>query len=146
MEKDTEEDGAVCIFIEFLSNCHKRQFTDFIKLSETCLQIVIKASKMRKDNLDILDDEEIIAHKACLLKYTSSDQISRHLKCDSNGKKQKHVPTKCTRRSNASFDFKKTVFSVQILVVLNLVPNILTGAKRIKLCCTADQEKGKKVG
>ena len=39
MEKDTEEDEAVCNFIELLSNYHKRQTTDFDK---TIIQTVIK--------------------------------------------------------------------------------------------------------
>ena len=104
MEKDTEEND---IFIELLSNCHNRRTTDLIKLSETCLQTVIKASQKHKDNLYIHDDEEIMAHKAWFLEYTSSDLISRYLKCKSNGKQQELVPTKLTRRSNASFDFKE---------------------------------------
>ena len=57
--------------------------------------------------MDIHDDEEIILHRACLLEYTSSDHIRRHLKRKSNSKQQEPVPTKRTRRSNASFDFKK---------------------------------------
>ena len=62
----------VFIFIELLSNCSKRQTNDLVKLLETRLQTVIKASKKCKDNLDIHDYEEIMAHKACLLEYTSS--------------------------------------------------------------------------
>ena len=58
--------------------------------------------------MDIPDDEEIMAHKACVLEYTSFDQISRHFKRKSNGKQQELVPTECTRRLNGSFDFKKS--------------------------------------
>ena len=48
-----------------------------------------------------------MAHKVCSLKYTSSDHISRYLKRKINGKQRELVPTKRTRRSNASFNFKK---------------------------------------
>ena len=42
--------------------------------------------------------------------------------------------------------YKELDFSVQILVILNLVPNIVTGGERIKCmsCRTADRRKGKK--
>lgn len=41
---------------------------------------------------------------------------------------------------------KRTVFFVQILVILNLIPNILTVGGRIKPCCVVQQigEKEKK--
>ena len=67
MEKDTEEDETLCVFIKLLSNCHEGRTTDLINLSKTCLQTVIEASKKCKDNLDIHDDKEIMVHKACLL-------------------------------------------------------------------------------
>ena len=35
MEKDMEEDEAICTFNELLSNFLKRQTTDLLKLSET---------------------------------------------------------------------------------------------------------------
>ena len=99
-----------------------------IKLSETCLQTVIEASKKRKDNLDNHNDKEVIAHKACLLEYMSSNRISRQLKHESNSKQQELVPTKGTRR-----------------YILNLIPNILTGGERIKACFVVQQiEKNKK--
>ena len=146
MEKDTKEDEAVCIFIELLNNCHKRRTIDFRKLSETRLQTVIKASKKRKDNVDIHNNEEIMTHKACLLKYTSSNFISKHLKCKSNGKKQELVPTKCTRRSNASFEFKKIcLFCANSC---NIEPDSKHPDRWRKnkgiLCCTADRGKEKK--
>ena len=147
MEKHTEEDEAVCILIELLSNCHKRRTTDLIKLSETRLQTIIKASKKRKDNLDIYDSEEIMAHKACLLEYTSSDHISRHLKRKSNGKQQELLPTKCTRRLNASLDFKKNCFFCANSC--NIEPDSKHYDRWRKnkgmLCRTADREKGKKL-
>ena len=86
MEEDIEEDEAVCIFIGLLSNCLKRQTTDLVKLSETHLQTVIRGSKRSKDNLDIPDNDEIVAYKACVLEYKSFDHINRHLKYKSNGK------------------------------------------------------------
>ena len=86
MEKDTKEDEAVCAFIKILSNFHKRQTAGQVKISETSLQTVIKAIKKRKDNLDIHNAEEVIAHKSCSLEYMSSEHISRHLKHKSNGK------------------------------------------------------------
>ena len=98
-----------------------------IKLSEICLQTVIEASKKRKDNLDNHNDKEVIAHKACLLEYMSSNRISRQLKHESNGKQQELVPTKRTRRS-----------------ILNLIPNILTGGERIKTRCVVQQIEKKK--
>ena len=84
MEKDNEEDEAVCIFIKLLSNCHKRRTIDLTNSNH--LQIVMKANKKRKDNLDIHDDEEIMPRKVCLLEYTSFDHISRQLKRKTNGK------------------------------------------------------------
>ena len=129
MEKDSEEDKAVCIFVELSSNCHERRTTDLIKLSETRLQTFIKASKKRKDNLDVHDDEEIMAHKACLLEYTFSDHISRHLKRKSNGKQQELVPTKRTRGSNVSFEFKKNCIFGANSCSIEPDQNILTGGE-----------------
>ena len=37
MEQDIEQDEAGCILSKLLSNCHKRQTTDLVKLSETRL-------------------------------------------------------------------------------------------------------------
>ena len=146
MEKDTEEDKAVCIFVELSSNCHKRRTTDLIKLSETRLQTIIKASKKRKDNLDIHDDEEIMAHKACILEYTFSDHISRHLKRKSNDKQQGLVPTKRTRGSNVSFEFKKNCIFCANSYIIELDSKHPDRSRKSKgmLCCTADRGKGKK--
>lgn len=66
MERDTEEDQAVRIFIGHLSNYQKRRTTNLINLSEIHLQTVIKSSEKHKDNLDIHDDEEML-HETCLL-------------------------------------------------------------------------------
>lgn len=41
---------------------------------------------------------------------------------------------------------KRTVFSVQILVVLSLNPIILKGAERIKACCVIEQIVEKEIG
>ena len=46
MEKDIEEDEAVCIFLELLSNCYKGRTTDLMKLSET--QIIWIYMTMKK--------------------------------------------------------------------------------------------------
>ena len=138
---------CMCIFIELLSNCRKRHTTDLIKLSETRLQTVIKANKKRKDNLNIHDDEEIIAHEACFLEYTSSDHISRHLKRKSNSKQQEFVPTKRTRRSNASFDFIKNCLFCANSGSIEPDSKHCNRWRKNKgmLCCTADGGKGKKL-
>ena len=44
------------------------------------------------------------------------------------------------------FILKRTVFSVQILVVLSLNPIILKGAERIKACCVIEQIEEKEIG
>ena len=36
-------------------------------------------------------------------------------------------------------NLKRTVFSVQILILLNLIPSILTGVERVKACCVVQQ-------
>ena len=88
MEKD-DEDEAACIFIELLTSCNKRQMSsDMVKLSNTRLETVAKASNRRKDNLDIHSIGGKVAHRACLLEYTSSDHIIRHLKRKNIGKQQ----------------------------------------------------------
>ena len=46
MEKDTEEDEAVYIFLELLSNCYRRRTSDLMKLSET--QIIWIYMTMKK--------------------------------------------------------------------------------------------------
>ena len=86
-----------------------------VKLSQTRLKSVIKVSKESKDNLDIYDDEEIMAHKACLVEYTSSDPISRHLKRKSNGKQQQLFPTKRTEDQMHHLILKRTVFLSKFL-------------------------------
>ena len=146
MEKDAKEDETVCIFIELLSNCSKTHTTDLIKLSDTRLQTVLKSSKKGKDDLNIHNDEGIMACKACFLEYTSYDHISRHLRRKSNSKQQELVPTKRTRRSIASFDFKK-----KLLFCANsgsIEPDSKHRDRWRKnkgmLCCTADRGKGKR--
>ena len=110
MEEETEEGKGemekVCCFKDVIESCKNRESgTPLLNLTQTRLTTVKKASRKRKDKLDLCSGEgKKFVHKECILEYTSTDHIQRHKRKTSDSNEPQ---TKRTRRSDTAFDFNK---------------------------------------
>ncbi|XP_066930028.1 uncharacterized protein [Clytia hemisphaerica] len=150
MEEETEgKEGKiqkVCCFKNVLENCKKKEEERalLLELTQNRLSIVKKASRKRKDNLDLFSGEAMkFVHKECLLEYTSTDHIQRHKRKTSDS----HQPAaKRTRRSDTAFDFNEHCLFCGSTCLVQRDPKNQKRWKKNKgmLCRTADRGAGMK--
>ena len=109
MEVDIEESkdtDKVCCFKDVLESCKMKEQSSLLKLQQNRLTTLEKASRKRKDKLDLKNQGgNLFAHKECLLEYTSNDHIQRHKRKIENS--ENTIPAKRTRSSDTAFDFKQ---------------------------------------